>query len=84
MLTADAVKYFGTKVAIARKLGIYKTSVSKWGRVVPPHSAARLHELTNGQLEYRPSSRRYKRWYSWRPSAAKKNQQRTRSRKRHL
>ena len=58
MLTSDAIAYFGTKVAIARKLGIGKAAVSKWGEVVPRPWAAELHVLTEGELEFQPDKYR--------------------------
>ena len=54
MLTADAIAYFGSKVAIARKLRLGKAAVSKWGEVVPRPWAAELHVLTDGQLHFDP------------------------------
>ena len=72
MLTADAVKFYGSKIAVARALGVCKTAISKWGKYVPPLSAARLHEKTGGKLKFSPDSRRYKHWYSPRSSAKQK------------
>jgi DNA-binding transcriptional regulator YdaS (Cro superfamily) len=52
MLTNDVIAHFGSKVAIARALGIGKASVSKWPEKVPPLRAAQLHKLTRGKLKF--------------------------------
>lgn len=55
MLKADAIAFYGTGTAVARALGISKGAVSAWGTKVPPLSAARLAELTQGALKFNPS-----------------------------
>lgn len=60
MLTADAVKHFGSKTLVAKALGIGKAAVSKWPPMVPPLRAAQLHQLTRGKLKFDPAS--YQDW----------------------
>lgn len=60
MLTIDAIKFFGSKSAVARALNIGKASVSKWDELVPPLRAAELHVLTQGKLIFDPSD--YRDW----------------------
>lgn len=50
MRTATALQHYGTKSSIARALGITKSSVSKWGELVPPDQAKALEVLTDGAL----------------------------------
>lgn len=45
MLTADAIKHFGSRAAIARALGISRSAVSYWGEHVPALRAYQLREL---------------------------------------
>ncbi|AVH33420.1 Cro/Cl family transcriptional regulator [Vibrio fluvialis] len=51
MKTRDAIKYFGTAVALARSLGISKQSISRWGEDVPPRRAFELERITLGKLK---------------------------------
>ena len=62
MLKKDVVAHYDNSQAqVARVLGIGKAAVSKWGDVVPPFQASRLHELTGGVLRYDPAD--YIGWY---------------------
>lgn len=58
MKTDHAVKYFGSKVAIARALGIHKGAVSQWGENVPQGRAYQIEVLTGGKLKADPSQPR--------------------------
>ena len=51
MSTVDAVSYFGSKVAIAKALGINKSAVTNWGKSVPTLRAYQLQVLTKGALK---------------------------------
>jgi hypothetical protein len=51
MKTEDVVKYFGTKVAVAKALGIKKQAISQWGELVPIGRAYQLHVITKGKLK---------------------------------
>lgn len=51
MKTADAIRYFGTKAALARALGIKPPSIHDWGELVPKGRAYELQDLTNGALQ---------------------------------
>ena len=58
MLTKDAALYFSdkptpNKSALARVLKVSRVTVSKWGEKVPELYAKRLHDLTDGKLEFR-------------------------------
>lgn len=51
MKTKDAVFYFGSAVALAKRLNISKQSVSKWGDRVPQRRAFEIERITNGALK---------------------------------
>ncbi|MGU5696729.1 Cro/CI family transcriptional regulator [Aeromonas allosaccharophila] len=55
MTTSNAVKYFGSKAAIARALGINKAAVSQWGETIPEGRAYQIEVLTGGKLKANPS-----------------------------
>ncbi|CNB66126.1 DNA-binding transcriptional regulator DicC [Yersinia frederiksenii] len=54
MLKKDAIKYFGTKSALAKAAGVKPPSVSAWGELVPEKRAVRLEKASNGELHYDP------------------------------
>jgi hypothetical protein len=45
MLKSNALKHFGTGLALARALGITGGAISQWGDVVPYASAKRIAEM---------------------------------------
>ncbi|MCA9233171.1 MAG: helix-turn-helix domain-containing protein [Planctomycetales bacterium] len=51
MKTEDAIKYFGSQVALARALGISKQAVGGWGEYVPTGRAFQLQVMTAGKLK---------------------------------
>ncbi len=51
MLTSTAVEFFGSKAEIARKLGISRSAVSRWGDTVAELSAYKLQAMTKGKLK---------------------------------
>lgn len=51
MKTADAIKFYGTKAALARALGIKPPSIHDWGDLVPKGRAYELQDLTDGALQ---------------------------------
>lgn len=51
MKTESAVKYFGTKAAVADALGIKKSAVSQWGKNVPKGRAYQIEVMTGGKLK---------------------------------
>ncbi|WP_270809068.1 Cro/CI family transcriptional regulator [Aeromonas sp. QDB08] len=55
MTTSNAVRYFGSKAAIARALGINKAAVSQWGETIPEGRAYQIEVLTGGKLKANPS-----------------------------
>jgi DNA-binding transcriptional regulator YdaS (Cro superfamily) len=54
MLTSHAIAHFGNKAALARTLGISRTAVSRWKKIVPELSAHRLQLITKGKLVVKP------------------------------
>jgi DNA-binding transcriptional regulator YdaS (Cro superfamily) len=51
MLKAHVLAHFGgSQVAVARALGVSKSAVSQWPKIVPLKSALRLQSLTKGVL----------------------------------
>ena len=56
MKTNYAVEYFGSKVALARALGIHKAAVSQWGDTIPQGRAYQIEVLTGGALKADPAA----------------------------
>ena len=54
MFTETVIKFFGSKAAVARALGISQVAVTRWGSVIPEKRAVRLERLTGGVLKYDP------------------------------
>ena len=54
MLTRDAVKHFGSKAELARRLKIRQQSITTWGEDVPPLRQLQLERITGGQLKASP------------------------------
>ncbi|GGZ31732.1 DNA-binding transcriptional regulator Cro [Shewanella chilikensis] len=50
MKTSMAIDHFETATALAKALGITKSSVSQWGEHVPQLRAYQLERITNGKL----------------------------------
>jgi hypothetical protein len=70
MLTADVFAHFGgNQSEVARALGLTRSSVNGWGKLVPPLQAARIHALTNGTLIFDPAD--YAQW-NQRPKKARR------------
>lgn len=56
MRTQDAIRHFGNLNQIRKALGYSSTGACyRWGEIVPAESAIRLHELTKGEIPFRPS-----------------------------
>ncbi|QIJ49917.1 Cro/CI family transcriptional regulator [Raoultella ornithinolytica] len=52
MFKSDAIKFYGTRVKVARAAGVDPSAVSQWGELVPEKNAARLQEDSGGALIY--------------------------------
>lgn len=50
MKTADVVKKYGSKAAVARALGITQNAVVQWGEEVPAFRQYQLKELAEKEL----------------------------------
>lgn len=63
MKAQEVIDYYGSIAAVATELGLQKQAVWKWKKrgMVPPLSAARLHDLTRGKLRFDPAD--YSGWY---------------------
>lgn len=55
MLKADVKAHFGTLDAIADAIGITKSAVSNWDKIVPQGSAYKIQVVTGGKLRVDPS-----------------------------
>lgn len=51
MTTQDAIDHFGSKIAIARALGIWHTTISSWGVYPPLGRQYELQVVTDGKLK---------------------------------
>jgi hypothetical protein len=66
MRTADVLAHFRNKAELARRLGLSRSSISSWGELVPPKSAAdiaalpEIRKLNDPRLKYNPED--YKGW----------------------
>ncbi|QEY25813.1 Cro/CI family transcriptional regulator [Neisseria zalophi] len=54
MLTKDVIDFYGTKIAVARALGISPSAVTQWKEIVPEKQAYRIQGLTGGKLKINP------------------------------
>ncbi|MCQ9326933.1 Cro/CI family transcriptional regulator [Neisseria dentiae] len=54
MRTKDVIAFYGTKIAVARALGISPSAVTQWQEVVPEKQAYRIQILTGGKLKINP------------------------------
>ncbi|KPN72657.1 Cro/CI family transcriptional regulator [Neisseria sp. 83E34] len=54
MLTKDVIAFYGTKIAVARALGISPSAVTQWQEVVPEKQAYRIQILTGGKVKINP------------------------------
>lgn len=51
MLKSEVIEHFdGSPVAVARALGITRSAVNQWPKIVPLKSALRLQDITRGAL----------------------------------
>ena len=51
MTTDEAIKHYGTQVALAEALGIRQGSVGGWGEYPPPLRQLQLQQITKGKLK---------------------------------
>ena len=51
MKTIDAVKFFKTKTALAKALGITKQAVTQWGEDVPYIRQLQIEKVSFGHLK---------------------------------
>jgi len=75
MKTEEAALYFSdkptpNKSALARVLKLSRVTVSLWGDRIPELYAKRLHDLTNGVLEFKRED------YPWAQATKTTNQKR--------
>ncbi|MDO1509499.1 MULTISPECIES: Cro/CI family transcriptional regulator [Neisseria] len=54
MLTKDVIDFYGTKIAVARALGISPSAVTQWKEIVPEKQAYRIQRMTGGKLKINP------------------------------
>lgn len=50
MKKSEAVKYFGSQVALAKALDISQASIAGWGDEPPELRQLQLHRMTRGKL----------------------------------
>ncbi|OSI18398.1 hypothetical protein BV912_09900 [Neisseria dumasiana] len=54
MLTKDVIDFYGTKIAVARALGISPSAVTQWKEIVPEKQAYRIQRMMGGKLKINP------------------------------
>lgn len=52
MLKIDAIKFFGTRMELAKAASVDPSAVSQWGELVPEGRAMRLQKASKGVLIY--------------------------------
>jgi transcriptional repressor of cell division inhibition gene dicB len=50
MYKKDAIQYFGSVLKLSQALGVTRSAVYLWKKVVPKATAYRLHVMTEGRL----------------------------------
>lgn len=55
MFKTEAIKFFGTRIKLARAASVDPSAVSQWGELVPEGRAARLQAASGGALIYDPA-----------------------------
>ncbi|MEM0567576.1 Cro/CI family transcriptional regulator [Salmonella enterica] len=55
MLKTEAIKFFGTRIKLAKAASVDPSAVSQWGELVPEGRAARLQTASGGVLIYDPA-----------------------------
>lgn len=51
MKTETAIKHFGSKAIMSKKLGITSQAISQWGEYVPLGRAFQIESITKGKLK---------------------------------
>ena len=51
MKTQDVITFFGSRKAVAEKLGICRSAVSHWGEVVPHQRQFEIQLISRGKLK---------------------------------
>lgn len=54
MRTKDVIDFYGTKIAVARALGISPSAVTQWTEIVPEKQAYKIQILTGGKVKINP------------------------------
>ena len=52
MFKHELIKYFGTATAAAKALGVSKSTVSLWKKIIPWQYALLAEKATRGELKY--------------------------------
>lgn len=52
------INFFGTQIAVARALGLAKSTISEWPDPIPEGQAWKLQVLTGGKLQVDPAAYR--------------------------
>jgi hypothetical protein len=55
MKTSEVAAYFGSEYKAAHALGIHQYVITRWKTKVPELWARRLHDMTEGTLNYSPN-----------------------------
>ena len=53
MKTDQAIKYFGNKNKLAKVLGLNRSTVGRWGDIVPINQAWKIERITGGKVPFR-------------------------------
>ena len=53
MKVKDAAEHYGSKAALARKLDVKRSTVTKWGEIVPIKWAWKIQRKSHGKVALR-------------------------------
>jgi DNA-binding transcriptional regulator YdaS (Cro superfamily) len=51
MKKTEAIEFFGSKIKLAKALGVAPSAVTQWGETIPQLRAFQIERLTKGKLK---------------------------------
>ena len=59
MKTADAIDHFGNKNKLAKVLGLHRSTVGRWGEIVPINHAWQIERISGGKVPFKVRDYRF-------------------------